>query len=56
MAQLEQVAECSFASVFGDEAFLDLCRSRTWDLLRHHAAEAGDYRSPSFDVACAASC
>ena len=51
VAQLDQVAECSLVSVFGDEAFLDLCRSGTWDLLCHHAAEVGDYRSPSFDVA-----
>jgi nucleoside-diphosphate-sugar epimerase len=37
--------------VFGDERFLDLCRSGSWDLLCHHAAKVGDYRSPSFDVA-----
>jgi UDP-glucose 4-epimerase len=51
--ELGHIAECGFASVFGDDRFLDLCRSGTWDLLCHHAAEVGDYRSPSFDVAAA---
>lgn len=51
--QLGQAAECRFGMVFGDAGFLDLCRSGKWDLLCHHAAEVGDYRSPSFDVAAA---
>jgi UDP-glucose 4-epimerase len=51
VAELGRVAECRFAAVFGDDRFLDLCRSGSWDLLCHHAAEVGDYRSPSFDVA-----
>jgi UDP-glucose 4-epimerase len=51
VAELGRVAECGFATVFGDDRFLDLCRSASWDLLCHHAAEVGDYRSPSFDVA-----
>src|SRR5271168_2312022 len=50
VVELGRAAECGFASVFGDERFLDLCRSGTWDLLCHHAAEVGDYRSLSFDV------
>ena len=54
VAQLGEVAECSFGSSFGDAGFLDLCRSGSWDLLCHHAAEVGDYRSPAFDVALAA--
>jgi nucleoside-diphosphate-sugar epimerase len=49
--QLDDVAERIFGAVFGDDSFLDLCRSGNWDLLCHHAAEVGDYRSPSFDVA-----
>jgi UDP-glucose 4-epimerase len=49
--ELGQVAECCFGSVFGDNRFFDLCRSASWDLLCHHAAEVGDYRSPLFDVA-----
>ncbi len=51
VVELGRVAECGFASAFGDERFLDLCRLGTWDLLCHHAAQVGDYRSPSFDVA-----
>ena len=51
VVQLGRVAECRFGVVFGDHRFLDLCRSGSWDLLCHHAAEVGDYRSPSFDVA-----
>ena len=49
--QLGRVAECGFGMLFGDNSFLDLCRSGSWDLLCHHAAEVGDYRSPTFDVA-----
>ncbi|HUC11892.1 MAG TPA: NAD-dependent epimerase/dehydratase family protein [Stellaceae bacterium] len=53
VARLGRVAECRFSCVFGDDRFLDLCRSGRWDLLCHHAAEVGDYRSPAFDVAAA---
>lgn len=38
---------------FGSPAFLDLAAGRTWDLLCHHAARVGDYRSAGFDVAAA---
>jgi UDP-glucose 4-epimerase len=53
VARLSEVAECRFGAVFGGEALLDLCRSGSWDLLCHHAAEVSDYRSPEFDVATA---
>jgi UDP-glucose 4-epimerase len=53
VTELGRVAECRFGAVFGNETFLDLCRSGDCDLLCHHAAEVGDYRSPSFDVAAA---
>ena len=36
---------------FGNAGSLDLCRSGSWDLLCHHGAEVGDYRSPVFAVA-----
>ena len=37
---------------FGSEKFLALVESHpAWDLLAHHAAQVGDYRSPDFDVA-----
>jgi nucleoside-diphosphate-sugar epimerase len=35
---------------FGDDAFLALAREGRFDLLCHHAARVGDYRSPDFDV------
>jgi UDP-glucose 4-epimerase len=41
-----------FGSCFGDDAFLETIRSGApWDLLCHHAAQVGDYRSEGFDVA-----
>ncbi len=49
--ELDLVAECAFGMSFGDDRFLDLCRSGSWDLLCHHAAQVGDYRSAAFDVA-----
>ena len=49
--ELGDVAECAFGLAFGDASFLDLCRSDSWDLLCHHAAQVGDYRSAAFDVA-----
>ena len=33
VAELGRVAECGFACAFGDDRFLDLCRSESWDLL-----------------------
>lgn len=38
---------------FGDARFVDLSRSRDWDLLCVHGADATDHRSPEFDVAAA---
>lgn len=38
---------------FGDEAFLDLVRSRAWDVLCHHAADVTNYKSPDFDPVAA---
>lgn len=36
---------------FGESGFLDLIESESgWDVLCHHAAEVGSYRSPEFDV------
>lgn len=41
-----------FGVRFGDERFLGIIRSEgPFDLLAHHAARVGDYRSPDFDVA-----
>src|SRR5690349_2852482 len=41
------VPDCSF----GSARFLDLVGAERFDLLCHHAAEVGDYRSPDFDIA-----
>lgn len=35
---------------FGSSPFLDLVETERFDLLCHHAAEVGNYRSPDFDV------
>ena len=46
----DEVLECCF----GDAAFLERIRAEgAWDVLCHHAAEVGDYRSPDFDVVAA---
>jgi UDP-glucose 4-epimerase len=50
VAALAEVAEIVDGCAFGDAAFLELASSRKWDLLCHHAARVGDYRSPDFDV------
>ena len=50
VTELGRAAECAFGLTFGDEKFLDLSRSGPWDVLSHHAAQVGDYRSASFDV------
>ncbi len=43
------IPECPF----GSPAFLALAGAGPWDLLCHHAAEVGDYRSLDFDVPAA---
>jgi UDP-glucose 4-epimerase len=43
----EIVEDCAF----GAPNFIDLARSGEFDLLCHHAAQVGDYRSPDFDIA-----
>jgi UDP-glucose 4-epimerase len=52
-ARVEQLAglcRCTFGGSFGDEAFLRLINGASqWDVLCHHAAEVGDYKSESFD-------
>jgi UDP-glucose 4-epimerase len=38
---------------FGDDTFVELVRSRDWDLLCLHGAHVDGYRSPDFDVGAA---
>lgn len=42
--------EAAYGVSFGDERFLELASSRTWDALCHHASDVTDYRSMDFDV------
>ncbi|MDQ0512171.1 NAD-dependent epimerase/dehydratase family protein [Ancylobacter amanitiformis] len=51
VARLGTVAEIVEHAPFGSERFLDLAGTGGFDLLCHHAARVGDYRSPDFDVA-----
>ena len=48
---LARIAEIVDAAPFGSERFLDLVKGGGYDLLCHHAARVGDYRSPDFDIA-----
>ena len=51
VALLRERCRCHWGISFGDERFLRLVESEgEWDVLCHHAAEVGDYRSPDFDV------
>jgi len=47
--RVEIVPDCAF----GAARFLDIVGGRDFDVLCHHGAEVGDYRSPDFDIAAA---
>jgi nucleoside-diphosphate-sugar epimerase len=49
--RLRSVAEIVDEAPFGSDRFLDLAKASGYDLLCHHAARVGDYRSPDFDIA-----
>lgn len=53
VADAAHAAEPAAGVAFGDPDFLELLRAGHFDVLCHHAAEAGDYRSPAFDVEAA---
>jgi nucleoside-diphosphate-sugar epimerase len=53
--RLKDVAEIVDAAPFGSARFLDLAQAGPYDLLCHHGAKVGDYRSPDFDIAAALS-
>ena len=55
VARARRVAEVVEDCPFGSARFLDLAGTGSWDLLCHHAARTGDYRSPDFDVIGSAS-
>jgi len=48
---VRELCETRFGCAFGGDAFLDLARTTSggFDVLCHHGAEVGDYRSPDFD-------
>ncbi len=48
---VRELCETRFDCAFGGDAFLDLARTTSggFDVLCHHGAEVGDYRSPDFD-------
>jgi nucleoside-diphosphate-sugar epimerase len=48
--RLKTVADVVEAAPFGSDLFLDLANSGGYDVLCHHAARVGDYRSPEFDI------
>jgi UDP-glucose 4-epimerase len=50
-ASLSALAEIVEAGPFGSARFLGRRKGGGFDLLCHHAARAGDYRSPDFGVA-----
>ncbi len=53
VAGLEGTVRLVPACPFGDAKFQALIAGEKFDLLCHHAAAVGDYRSPDFDVAAA---
>lgn len=48
--RLRAVAEIVEAAPFGSNRFLEAANAGGYDLLCHHAARVGDYRSPEFDI------
>ncbi|WP_294539546.1 NAD(P)-dependent oxidoreductase [uncultured Rhodoblastus sp.] len=48
--RLGEVAEIVGDSPFGSERFQELSKAGGFDLLCHHAARVGDYRSADFDI------
>jgi nucleoside-diphosphate-sugar epimerase len=50
VAQVESVAEPAPEMSFGEGSFVELLRRGHFEVLCHHGAEVGDYRSPAFDV------
>jgi len=48
--RLSAAAEIVEGAPFGSDRFIDLAKAGGYDVLCHHAARVGDYRSPDFDV------
>ncbi len=50
VAELAKYADRRWGIAFGDDAFVTLAGDGNWDVLAHHAAQIGDYRSPDYDL------
>jgi nucleoside-diphosphate-sugar epimerase len=48
--RLKAVADIVEAAPFGSDRFLEVANAGGYDVLCHHAARVGDYRSPEFDI------
>jgi nucleoside-diphosphate-sugar epimerase len=48
--RLKAVAEIVEAAPFGSDRFLEVANAGGYDVLCHHAARVGYYRSPEFDI------
>ena len=48
MSTVSEPNETRYGCAFGDDDFLALTKG-SFDVLCHHGAEVGDYRSPDFD-------
>lgn len=53
LERLAKTVELVGDHAFGTASFVDLVRAFRPDVLCHHAARVGDYRSPEFDIAAA---
>jgi nucleoside-diphosphate-sugar epimerase len=49
--RLSALVEVVENAPFGSDRFMDLAKAGGFDILCHHAAKVGDYRSPDFDIA-----
>jgi nucleoside-diphosphate-sugar epimerase len=50
VAMLKDLARIVWSAPFGGDAFLDLVREESFDVLAHHAAVVGNYRSPDYNM------
>jgi UDP-glucose 4-epimerase len=50
---LTEICRPIYDTSFGDDKFIGLIKSASWDLLCHHASEVTNYKSQDFDVTAA---
>jgi UDP-glucose 4-epimerase len=49
MRMVRELCETRYGCALGSDDFLALTKTTTFDVLCHHGAQVGDYRSPDFD-------